>query len=51
MEKIEKIFDSAWGVIIFYLVVALVSLLMVKSINNINNKIVTTDQESSSYLA
>lgn len=33
MEKVEKIFDSVWGLIIFYIIVALVSLLICKGIN------------------
>ena len=34
MEKVEKLFDSVWGLILFYIVVALVSLLICKGINN-----------------
>ena len=34
MEKLEKLFDSVWGLVIFYIIVALVSLLICKGINN-----------------
>lgn len=51
MEKIEKLFDSVWGVVIFYLVVALVSLMMVTSINSNNSKVSTVTEENTSYLA
>ena len=34
MEKVEKLFDSVWGLVLFYIIVALVSLLICKGINN-----------------
>lgn len=51
MEKIEKLFDSAWGVVIFYLVVALVSFMMVTSISNSNVKVSNLSEENVSYYA
>ncbi len=34
MERIEKLFDSVWGLVIFYILIALVSLLICKGITN-----------------
>ncbi len=34
MERVEKIFDSVWGLILFYIIIALVSLIICKGINN-----------------
>ena len=51
MEKIEKIFDSAWGLVVFYLLVAIISIGICKSINNniITNNVV--EERSASYYA
>ena len=34
MEKVEKIFDSVWGIILFYIIIALVSMIICKGINS-----------------
>ena len=51
MEKIEKIFDSVWGIIIFYLVVALVSIMMLTTINNNNVKVSNINEDNMTYYA
>lgn len=37
MERIEKLFDTKWGVVIFYVIVALIAFIMAKGINASNN--------------
>ena len=37
MERIEKLFDTKWGVVIFYVIVALIAFVMAKGINPGNN--------------
>lgn len=49
MNKIEKVFDSYWGIVIFYIIIALLALNIFTGSNNINNKVV--NNESETYLA
>ena len=34
MEKVEKLFDSVWGLVIFYIIIALVSLIICNGIKS-----------------
>lgn len=51
MEKVEKLFDSAWGVVIFYAVVALVSLVITTGINNISSPVGQNENVKVTYYA
>ena len=51
MEKIEKLFDSAWGVVIFYAVIALVSLIITTGINNISSPVSQSEEVRTTYYA
>lgn len=51
MEKIEKLFDSAWGVVIFYAVVALVSLIMVTGFSKISSPVSQSEEIRTTYYA
>ncbi len=47
MEKLEKLFDTKWGVITFYIIVALIAFVIAKGMNannavSSNEKIITT---------
>lgn len=50
MEKLEKIFNNSKGIIIFYIIIAILALMLTKTINNVNN---STSQivESETYYA
>ena len=51
MQKIEKIFDSTWGLIIFYIIVAIVTLILIKGVNNISTPVAKTSEEQRTFYA
>lgn len=51
MEKVEKLFDSVWGVVIFYAVVALVSLIITTGIGNISSPLSQKEEVRTTYYA
>lgn len=51
MEKIEKIFNNSKGIIVFYIIVAILAVMLTKTINNVNNNSTSQFVESESYYA
>lgn len=44
METLEKLFDTKWGIITFYLIVAIISFIIARGISF--NKVVSTNESA-----
>ncbi len=51
MKKIEKLFDSYKGLVIFYIIVAVLALMIAKKIDRINISTSQNTEETRSYYA
>lgn len=49
MEKLEKVFSSRIGIVIFYLIVALLAYLLTKTVESVNSQAERTSQTESYY--
>ena len=50
MERIEKLFDTKWGVVAFYIIVALIAFVIAKGINQ-NNTVSSNEKVITTYYA
>lgn len=46
MEKIEKLFNSCKGLILFYIIVAILTLMLARTIENINSQAINITEET-----
>lgn len=51
MEKLENIFKNYKGLVVFYLVVAVLALMLTKKVDNINSQAEKLVKEKTSYYA
>lgn len=51
MEKIEKIFDSNWGIVIFYIFIAIIAFMMVQGSSPSGSQISNHKESRVTYYA